>query len=493
MDIVKSSNLRVPLERLSIGQVNYLVDFFTITIQPTSNYSGETEKTYYHYSKDSEYLYLPKHTDLNSILQSHLFNVDKTVKKDRFDSNSSMFDSVETVFKPRNEKQVKVLEFLDNNLGEDSLISLSTGSGKTIISILYFLKHNLKPVIMCHNNTIIKQWVEKMIDMGIPEDYIGILQGSKSLNKLKDKKIIVASTPTMASKTNNPVEVKNLVQFFNDSEIDLLIVDEGHKLFNTVSRVLMFFNFYQTIILTATPVRSMVDENKILSHVYPMKNDFQIVEYEQDIDVNYLTFNSSINQKELNSISLNDKYRFDKFKYVKYLMKKPNNSYFIFLDYLYETCIVNCKENEKNKALIVGSTIEQLEYIYDNFKLAYPELKIKKFYGNYKKEKEHIPCTGDTTDIILSIGQSVDAGFDEQDLTILINLSYVKSESLVIQLKGRLARTFEGKKKALYLQPVDLAIPRIGEIVTSNYELIKVEGKSSISIQNSGIILPMSK
>ena len=118
---------------------------------------------------------------------------------------------------------------------------------------------------------------------------------------------------------------------------------------------------------------------------------------------------------------------------------------------------------------------------------------IKKFYDKYKKEHDHIPVTGDDSDIILCVNKSIDAGFDLEDLTLLINLEYVKSKSLVIQLKGRLARTYEGKTKAVYVSMIDNGFNFIGgSRYNSIASIIVDEGKSQVMHFDSGVTLPLN-
>ena len=486
MTINTSNIIEIPLTLLREHEVERLTDFFTVELRDKN--SGDVTKRYYHYAKNDTSLFLPKYTKIKEIIGR---DIEVNVTNKPFNDNTGLFSDVENKIELRNDKQRTTVEFMQNNLDKDMLISLSTGSGKTILTIRHFLVNNLKPIIFCHNLTIMQQWVDKCVMMGIDRDDIGTIQGSYSRNKLKGKKVYVASTPTIESNLKNVEKTNFLYKFLKEEKIDLFVVDEAHKLFNSVSKILFSFDVPQKVLLTATATRSLSEELEILRHVFPVDNCLDIVDYEQPVDVFLHHFNSSPKPGEIYLISMLDKYKFNSNMYTSYMLRKPDNTYFRLVDHTRRLYLKNLSDNVKNKVLICGYTVKQLDYLFDNFNHHYPELKIKRFYGTHKSKEEHIPITGDDTDIILCVTGSIDAGFDVEDMTLLINLCYNKSEALLIQLKGRLSRTYDGKKRAIYVNMIDNGIPFIGGKRSGDIEdVIAKEGKSILFRYDSNIVLP---
>ena len=489
MNIIRSSNLTYPIEIFSEFELERIKKFFTIITDEDS----DKPKTYYHYSIVDNRLIVPKYSKLEFIINRKLDYPIIDNKKD-YDEDSQLFNDIRLNYSPRNKKQNETMKFLKDKIDDDVLVSLSTGSGKTILTIMHFIMNNMKPIIFCHNNVITSQWVEKITDAGIPMEDIGILQGGKSLNKLLDKRVLIVSTPTMESKLSKPSTTNEVYDFYTRFDPDLLVVDEAHKMFNTISKILLLFHARQKILLTATPVRSLRNENDLIEHVFPIHNEFEILEYEENIDVAYVTFDSNVSNGEKWYVALMHKYNFSSPNYIKYMLKKPNNAYFELIDFFYNSGLLNLQDNTKNKALIVGSTLEQLDYLYNKFSMKYPEKRILKFYGEYKKKSENIPTSGGSEDIILCVSRSIDAGFDVQDLTLLLNTEYIKSKAMTIQLKGRLARSYEGKNKCLYLQLVDLAFDEVVNRCNYSFNTIKEENQSKeLNMVHSNIIMPLNE
>lgn len=485
IEVIKKNNLYMVKveEQNEVNHLTHLFNNFTVT--------NDEDTKFFFIKKDENSYIFPKYFDIREFLHVDFKYSEDTIEQYEAD----VFNNISHKIKLRNEKQEKTWKFLEENDKKDCLISLSTGSGKTVITIKYFIDMKLKPVIFCHNLTILKQWVEKITQLTeLTEDDIGIIDSKWSKKKCSGKKVFVVSTPTYKASINSTDYEKyySIINFLNGENIGVLVVDEAHKSFNTINHALMNIKSFSRILLTATPRRSLKKEHRLLNYCYPISNAFEIIEYEQPIDFYACHFDSNPLPKNYAYICNYNKYNFDRNRYINYLMKKPNNSYGKLVEYFYSLGIKNLTDNKKNKTLLIGTTVKQLDYLFDFFKEKYPEMKIKKFYSKHKKEEANITKTGDDTDLILAIAGSVDAGLDIEDLTLVINLTYVKSTSLIIQLKGRLARTYEGKSKAIYLSVYDNSFKFSNTCYTSNYRDIAEERETRMFNIPSGIVLPLS-
>ena len=179
---------------------------------------------------------------------------------------------------------------------------------------------------------------------------------------------------------------------------------------------------------------------------------------------------------------LSSKYKLDKNNYFKYLKRENNQEqYFLMIESLIND--VRKKYGNHIKFLFTGLTIESLNALYDRFSNN-PLNKIKRFYGEFMDNA----VVGDDTTITLTIMQTIQAGYDVEDLNVIINLVPVASKALTIQLKGRLSRTFEGKELALYIALVDTGFFGIVNVQSKQLNVIEEEAKSKIILASNNIV-----
>jgi len=139
------------------------------------------------------------------------------------------------------------------------LISAPTGAGKTII-FSSFLEEatapsNLRSLIMVHRDTLLEQTIEKL-NLVWPGTDIGRIKGRE---REYDKRVIVASVPTLANRIEEFIE-----SFSKYGPIAYAVIDEAHH-----SLAPMWTNIYRTLRragtkflgVTATPLRTRKDEH----------------------------------------------------------------------------------------------------------------------------------------------------------------------------------------------------------------------------------------
>jgi superfamily II DNA or RNA helicase len=126
------------------------------------------------------------------------------------------------------------------------ILSLSTGSGKTISALNVLSNIRGKTLIIVNKIPLMKQW-ESEIKNFLPDAEIGFIQGQKNVS-VKDKDIVIAMLQSLA-KIDYPDSLFET--------INTVIVDECHNLSSRVfSQVLSKLSCQYTVGLSATPKRS---------------------------------------------------------------------------------------------------------------------------------------------------------------------------------------------------------------------------------------------
>ena len=153
--------------------------------------------------------------------------------------------------------QKRVLESIEADPTHSQLISMPTGTGKTI-TFLSAIKQFDKPcLILVHRQELLTQTYEKALMLGFSEDEIAIIT---SKEKMEIKKLTIAMVPTL---------IRNLDRY-DPNEIEMVVIDEAHHATaKSYINVLNHFNvFTQKKVLlgfTATPLRG---DGKCLGSIF---------------------------------------------------------------------------------------------------------------------------------------------------------------------------------------------------------------------------------
>jgi superfamily II DNA or RNA helicase len=153
--------------------------------------------------------------------------------------------------------QEKVLESIISDPSPSKLISMPTGTGKTI-TFLHVAKHYKKnTLILVHREELLNQTFEKALKIGFLEDDIAIIN---SLSKDSLKTLNISMVPSL---------VRNLDRY-DPKDIDMIIVDEAHHA--TAHSYTQIFNYFDVFSMkklligfTATPMRG---DKKCLSGIF---------------------------------------------------------------------------------------------------------------------------------------------------------------------------------------------------------------------------------
>lgn len=403
-------------------------------------YDPTTHQTYIQgveYDPDTEKLILPRGIDIGWV--QYQLNC-----KPELDHNCDSFDYLPNPpmlrYRPRDERQVKTLQFMvgkgeyDYTSHHSQLcVNNNTGEGKTwaCVSTACFL--NIRSIVITSYTGWLEQWRDRILEYtDVSPREILFLVGNTSINKIlregaEQYRFILASHSTLASyaKKNGWDAVGEL---FKKMRVGLKFYDEAHLYFDNMSKIDFHTNTYKTYYVTATLARSNEDENRIFK--YYMKNIPTISFFDQNVDPHtkytaYI-FNSHPSAQQISSCK--NAYGLDRNKYTNYVIKQEN---FILLLHILMTEVVM---NSWGKVLIYIGTNAAIEKVKSWLEEHYPMFS----YGVYTSV-----TTGDkkaqlSKSVILSTTKSAGAAMDIAGLQKTIVLAEpFKSEVLARQTLGR--------------------------------------------------------
>jgi superfamily II DNA or RNA helicase len=145
---------------------------------------------------------------------------------------------------------------LDKDYG-GGIINLTTGSGKTIVSLYLIAKKKLKTLIIVNKRELIEQWKRQILQF-IPHAKIGLIQG-KTFD-IEDKDIVIGMLHT--------ITLKDHLVASDFKWIDLCIIDEVHNLASSqFSKCLFKVRSRYVLGLTATIERQDKLEKVFMWHL----------------------------------------------------------------------------------------------------------------------------------------------------------------------------------------------------------------------------------
>lgn len=153
--------------------------------------------------------------------------------------------------------QEKCIESILTSPSPSQLISMPTGTGKTITFLNVAKRINKNTLIIVHRNELLDQTYEKAIKIGFKPEEISVI------NSKKKEKLSKLNISMIQSLNNILIEI-------DPNSIDVIIVDEAHhSLAQSYIRVFSYFNIHEQNKLllgfTATPLRG---DGKCLGSIY---------------------------------------------------------------------------------------------------------------------------------------------------------------------------------------------------------------------------------
>lgn len=160
--------------------------------------------------------------------------------------------------------QQNALDCIESDPSHSQLISMPTGTGKTITFLNLAKQKNKRCLILVHREELLKQTYDKAKLCGYEEENLALVTSEK---KEEFKKLTIAMVPTL---------IRNL-DLYNPDSIEMVIIDEAHHATAaSYMNILKYFKVFEEKKLifgfTATPLRgdkSMLSDI-FLSHSFKM-------------------------------------------------------------------------------------------------------------------------------------------------------------------------------------------------------------------------------
>lgn len=398
---------------------------------------------------------------------------------------------------PRNDIQKESIDFIiaenaSTKYKSHRLLTLATGFGKTVCSIIAAIKLQMPTVVISIN--LSQQWIDRLLvftNGKLGEDIIHI-KSWDDLDKLMNMKdpplgsFFILGLDAANAAIRNDVNKLNL--FYKRFGVGLQIFDEFHLSFIKVLNILVNTSVERTLYLSATAIRSDKSQDILFKKLFvkdlPIfgEKTHTINKY-NIIYVNYKTNPNIMDIKKIES-----KRGIHVVNYFNYIFE-DSSKYFILIDIIMSFCKKIFKNYPNKKIIIyiqslkgikiVKSILEKNLILDDGFKPS-----IGDYSGNVDKKIRHLELDNN---IILSTLANT-TGVDIKDLIMVIN--FIPFSSLVIlrQIIGRLR-----EENSWYVDITDFGFP--GMIRQKNIRSInhKINLKSSSFFEYNPITRLLNK
>lgn len=413
-------------------------------------YSKVGDNTFYFHN--NQFLHLIKY------LTEHGVNLKSIAETEN--SKDYKFKDVEYVVRPNwklRDYQQEVYDYLIKDPVRSKMLSLPTGSGKTLTS-LYTLAHIPRLLGIIILPTYIDKWVEDIVRIheATPKD-IMVIQGSASLKSLIvmakegtiDQKYFIFSSRTLQEYITNYENDPKLVEItYGVKPIDLfpligignLLIDETHQHFHAIYKILINTNVKFHLGLSATLLSDDNVITRIHKIVYPESSTFEQEVTDKYIDVYALSYyvpNELMHKVKTENFG-SKTYSHTAFE--QSVMRFPPllKLYKSLIDRTIDDFYASRYE-KKDKLLIFVATVKLATMLTDHLKALYEHLDVRRYCEQDPYENIIEPDIIVTT--IISAGTAVDI----PDLRVVIQTVCVSSTVANIQSLGRLRKLKDNK------------------------------------------------
>lgn len=363
--------------------------------------------------------------------------------------------SFKMIHQPRDDLQKEALKFLlgiknDNNQ-RSRFLSLSTGSGKTYVSINLISQLKKKAMVVVDSLSLADQWKREFLNhTNLKDSDIVILSGQDSVDKeIKNKtgKVYIAIHRTLGNMLAEDTNSVNTLM--NKLKIGIRIFDESHVEFGNICRVNALSNVEYTLYLTATPSRSNFNDDSLYGKIFrsiPYFNG-KVADHYQTVIIFPMNTNPSLDARA----SCRTSYGFSTPKWANYI---TNEAYEIFLQTISDLFTTFKLLERKKKIAILLPTIDLIKKLNKDLLDMFPDLDIGTFIGEIKKSKRADELN---KMLILTDDKMFEKAIDVPDLEILINCVDFRSSVKTEQLIGRLR--YGEDKASIFFDVVDFGFP----------------------------------
>ncbi len=390
----------------------------------------------------------------------------------------SMRDGV----KIRDSHQDASVRFLvsDEDTAGIRYLTLQTGYGKTFVATTAAVLSRNPVLVLTDTTVLAAQWKKCIIQYtDIQDDQIIMINGIQKLKSVMrnhhTQKVYICNTHTASSAADSSL----LEEFTERCRIGTAIIDEAHKMFVAVTRILLSMNVRRTFLLSATPSRSDYVEKFVYDAVF--KNVEKFGEYthalQKYIHVMNLTYDTEPSVQEI--FFSRTRAGFSAVKYETFIMRNERKLLW-YANIVKKMTLRLLKTDPEAKILALFTLNETIERVRDVLSNVTPNVRIGVLNSTISKDTK--TKIVEDNNLILSTIKSAGAGIDVKNLRMTICFESFKSPVVLSQLMGRL-RQIDGKA-VFYVNCVDLGFP---DCVRQNNHRQDIFRKKAVSVKTMSL------
>ncbi len=437
----RTSGITIPYDYPHIQQIMMDLDRFV------TGYNGESTRMVF-YEKVPGGIMVPRYYKVPGCMLPDCVIEDLSSEGDDID--------IESKIKPRNDRQVKSMDFLQrNNCG---VLKLEPGTGKTVLSIDTICKVGKRAIVFVHKKKLREQWTEEILEhTNVSIDDVAWLS-KETYKKDFSKPVIVATVQGICSYLKNIPEFKEALM---KSGIGLAIFDEAHTTVGPeqFSKASMSLPCRRVYGLSATPYRNDGNDDIITSHL----GEIQYFEPEKDellkpiVFMIYFPFGVYKASKRYLTYGGG----FSTSRYYQQLYKSPK-----YIDRV--SRIIDKLYMQDRTLLVLGVRITSLLTIAQSDQVSREDTGI--FIPTAVTKKEHkktIEIVSDNMDLTVAFKEkkvvysTYNAARDGNNRKALDTLIMTVPTGNVEQAAGRVLRVLEGKKQPYVIDLIDTEGPTV--------------------------------
>lgn len=240
--------------------------------------------------------------------------------------------------KPRSEQQYEAIKFTgclgeyeENMIYSQYHLGLSTGIGKSFVSIATIALYQMKAAIITASVTLLNQWKNEIIKFtNLKEEDIMFVSGSDHIRMLLSGKSKKAEQTSIFLFTHGSLRSyadqfgwDKIGVLFKSLGIGLKFYDEAHSNFENVLMIDFFTNTKKTFYVTATLNRSNFREDRIMQITFKNVPKIDLWDAESDPHTRYTAIKFNSKPTPLDIKRCKNKYGLDINRYTNYLTRKP--------------------------------------------------------------------------------------------------------------------------------------------------------------------------
>ena len=436
-----------------------------------------------HYDEKNKRLYLPRGIDI--WLVEKLLEEEAELLVNKYYKYKS-FDDIYMKYEPRDDIQKETIRFMigvneyhDNQRRSQLSVNLSTGKGKTYVTIATLAYYSIRGIVIASSINWLEQWANRTAEYtSIKPNEIYNISCSGNIfrlletdnSKLDKYKLFLVTHDTLQSFGNNN-GWERVGELFGKLGIGIKVFDEAHLNFDNICMIDYYTNVYKTYYLTATPSKSDFRANMIYQNAFKNVPSISLFDPESDPHTDYfaIQYNSNPTPSEISSC-YNSKYGLDRNKYVNYVITKEN--FYKLLTIIIDIGLKNTQYKGTKMLIYIGTNnaIDVVaKWIRENFWELSNNVGI---YNSVVSKEEKADALNKRC--ILSTTKSAGAAVDIKGLVMTVVLAEpFKSEVITRQSLGRTRAD-----NTMYIECVDKGFKKCLDYYYSKQPIIQTYAKS---------------